>query len=376
MSLLRGLPLLLAGMAIGCDARSLDPHGDAGGGSGGGGSGGGGTVDAGPGTRDVRVLEIIEPARCGDGILDSNEQCDDGNYSPGDGCNPICQIECFQSCGACGPPGPCITTTVCGDGILAPSEACDDSNLANGDGCAGTCQTVEHGWRCPVAGRRCVPNCGDGRVVGPETCDDGNAVAGDGCSDLCLAEPSGAACGDGVLSGTEECDDGPGNAAAAGYGACTTACRYGGYCGDGVLNGREQCDLGSRNNNVTYGNKDGCAQGCVYPQFLWRWDRRLRVRRAVRPRSQQRALGCPVHDRLQDHRRLSSRPATAVATRCLSEGLPRARRPAGPVAAACRTASARRRRRAHAAPRRADCTAPPAARPARGPAAGRAAAAP
>ena len=104
-------------------------------------------------------------------------------------------------------------------------------------------------------------------VVGPETCDDGNTVTGDGCSDLCLVEPSGAACGDGVLSGAEECDDGPNNAAAAGYGACTTACRYGGYCGDGVLNGMEECDNGSRNNNVTYGNKDGCAPGCVFPRF-------------------------------------------------------------------------------------------------------------
>ena len=46
-------------------------------------------------------------------------------------------------------------------------------------------------------------------------------------------------------------------------------CKYGPYCGDGMpdaANG-EECDLGSRMNNVTYGNKDGCAPGCKFPHF-------------------------------------------------------------------------------------------------------------
>ena len=29
----------------------------------------------------------------------------------------------------------------------------------------------------------------------------------------------------------------------------------------------EECDNGSRMNNVTYGNKDGCAPGCKFPHF-------------------------------------------------------------------------------------------------------------
>jgi cysteine-rich repeat protein len=32
-------------------------------------------------------------ARCGDGILDSGEQCDDGNNVSGDGCSATCQTE-------------------------------------------------------------------------------------------------------------------------------------------------------------------------------------------------------------------------------------------------------------------------------------------
>ncbi len=33
------------------------------------------------------------PARCGDGTLDTGEQCDDGNTVAGDGCDPLCQLE-------------------------------------------------------------------------------------------------------------------------------------------------------------------------------------------------------------------------------------------------------------------------------------------
>ena len=30
------------------------------------------------------------PDRCGDGVLDQGEQCDDGNRMSGDGCNALC----------------------------------------------------------------------------------------------------------------------------------------------------------------------------------------------------------------------------------------------------------------------------------------------
>jgi hypothetical protein len=33
------------------------------------------------------------------------------------------------------------------------------------------------------------------------------------------------------------------------------------------MNGDEQCDLGSRDNNKTYGMRDGCAPGCKFPHF-------------------------------------------------------------------------------------------------------------
>jgi cysteine-rich repeat protein len=58
--------------------------------------------------------------RCGDGIVGSTEQCDDG----------IGTLTCRSDC----------TPVVCGDGILdMQSEECDDGNTDDGDGCTPTC---------------------------------------------------------------------------------------------------------------------------------------------------------------------------------------------------------------------------------------------
>ena len=147
------------------------------------------TQDGGP--TDVRRLSDAILLTCGNGHLDQTEQCDDGNTTPGDGCNQLCQQEGNWECMT--PGQPCVFIAVCGNGILTSDEACDDGNKVSGDGCSADCKTVEPGWQCRVPGKRCVPLCGDGVVTGAETCDDGNAVSGDGCSGTCLVEP-GATC--------------------------------------------------------------------------------------------------------------------------------------------------------------------------------------
>ncbi len=65
-------------------------------------------------------------ARCADSVVDTGEECDDGNTDPCDGCSATCTIE----------PG-----LGCGDGVAVPAcgEQCDDGNDVAGDGCAGTC---------------------------------------------------------------------------------------------------------------------------------------------------------------------------------------------------------------------------------------------
>ena len=66
------------------------------------------------------------PSRCGDGVIDAafGEQCDD---SVNDGAYGGCSADCRL-----GPR--------CGDGELNGDEACDDGNRRNGDGCDVTCR--------------------------------------------------------------------------------------------------------------------------------------------------------------------------------------------------------------------------------------------
>jgi len=82
-------------------------------------------------TGDVTInvaldLLIVNPPICGNNIVETGEQCDDGNLINGDGCSSICQIE--------------IIAPVCGNNIIETGEQCDDGNTINGDGCSSTCQ--------------------------------------------------------------------------------------------------------------------------------------------------------------------------------------------------------------------------------------------
>ncbi|MES1176099.1 MAG: DUF4215 domain-containing protein [Myxococcales bacterium] len=136
----------------------------------------------------------------------------------------------------------------CGDGILEGDEVCDDGK---NDGSYGSCAVD-----CKSRG----PYCGDSKTQNPpEACDNGvNSVTGYGnntaqCAPGCKIAPY---CGDTVVSNGEECDDGANNG--KGYGFCLAACKIGDYCGDGKKSGPEQCDEGS--NNGTSGSQ--CQIDC------------------------------------------------------------------------------------------------------------------
>ena len=176
------------------------------------GSGSGGT-GTGTGFNANGTSNLPPPPGCGNGVLTSDETCDDGNMVSGDGCAANClAVETGYSCPT--PGKPCIPIAVCGDGVLVFPELCDDGNAVAGDGCSPSCK-YEPGWKCTGSPSVCSHTvCGDGVIEGAETCEDGNAMPFDGCSALCQNEPkctvgSGctSTCGDGVVV-NEECDDG------------------------------------------------------------------------------------------------------------------------------------------------------------------------
>jgi cysteine-rich repeat protein len=72
-----------------------------------------------PGGQKICVL-----VTCGNGRLDLDEVCDDGNNRSGDGCPADCEAPC-------------------GDGVLDPGEVCDDGGTVDGDGCAADCRSLD-----------------------------------------------------------------------------------------------------------------------------------------------------------------------------------------------------------------------------------------
>lgn len=141
-------------------------NGDDGGGAAGGSSGDGtsdatATVSPDDGedidtTADEESGNDDDDGPCGNGIVDSGEQCDDGEANS-DTTPDACREDCrFPQCS---------------DGIVDPGmgEECDDgANNANfeADACRTNCM---------------LPRCGDGGVDTGEACDDGNEEWGDSC---------------------------------------------------------------------------------------------------------------------------------------------------------------------------------------------------
>ncbi|MEM9691395.1 MAG: DUF4215 domain-containing protein [Myxococcota bacterium] len=224
---------------------------------------------ANPSQSDVNQNAIGDACDCGDGFVAANEQCDDQNPNPGDGCTS-CNVDFGYACNG----QPSVCAPICGDGFIVGGEGCDDLNGGGGDGCSAICQ-IEPGWICQGEPSVCSTVCGDGIVVGAETCDDGNTGDGDGCSSLCreergftcVGQPSvcSPTCGDGLILPGEACDDGD---VADGDG-CSGDCEVErGFtcvgepstcfaeCGDGIIASVEACDDAN-----TIGG-DGCSPFC------------------------------------------------------------------------------------------------------------------
>lgn len=208
--------------------------GDGAGGAGGQGGGasmtcGNGKVDTGEecddGNKEItdNCLPNCKQAKCGDGVTHAGvEQCDDGNMVDDDACRNNC------------------TAAGCGNNVVEGMEECDDGNMDDTDNCTSTCF---------------LPKCGDGFVhAGIEQCDDGNTSN----DDACVANCTMAVCGDSFVQvGVEACDDGNQDTSDA----CINCANA--VCGDGFMQtGVEQCDDG----NLAAG--DGCGPACTLDNLL------------------------------------------------------------------------------------------------------------
>jgi cysteine-rich repeat protein len=101
-----------------------------------------GNLSNGDGCSSSCEAEIIFGPMCGNGLVETGEQCDDNNTTSGDGCSSVCQSEVPGTPGEPGTPGGpgSGSTFMCGNAILETGEQCDDGNTLNNDGCSSLCQ--------------------------------------------------------------------------------------------------------------------------------------------------------------------------------------------------------------------------------------------
>lgn len=171
----------------------------------------------------VTSSSTSEEPFCGNGIVEMDEECDDGNADDQDECRNTCKL------------------TFCGDGIITfgVGEECDfGPGNSNSNSCTSECKNAV---------------CGDGFVfAGVEECDDGDQNDWN----FCTSECKNAVCGDGIKQWVtgEECDLGSEN---SDDGACTKECKLA-DCGDGIISfeAGEECD-----GPVPFGT---CSNSCKY----------------------------------------------------------------------------------------------------------------
>ena len=76
--------------------------------------------------RSQEVLVRLGSSSCGDGALQTPEQCDDGGAADGDGCSAACVVESCWTCS--GAPSSCTPVGACGNGDGCCFAGCEATN--------------------------------------------------------------------------------------------------------------------------------------------------------------------------------------------------------------------------------------------------------
>ena len=164
--------------------------------------------------------------RCGDGVVDAIEVCDDGNTISGDGCRQDCRSD-----------------ETCGNGVLDLGESCDcgDSTDSLALGCA-TPNSDDVTAQCDLA---CSRRCGDAVVTGSEQCDGttvpvscaqlGYYEGAPSCTAYCALDTATCSgrCGDHIVQADhgEDCDGArPTSGSCVTYGRDYGILRCGSFC--------------------------------------------------------------------------------------------------------------------------------------------------
>lgn len=278
-----------------------------------GGRGDAGETDTGTRLEDAGAVDAGPPPNCGDGVVDSDEFCDDGNTNPGDGCDSNCAPEWPYNCA--GQPSVCTSASTIGplsigvtinqaggplaaggyyiylltvtedlllSGSLTSTSGDMDFYLADAAGSQLAFWSADDGdeifsdgeipagdysvyleayepagpvtsYALTLTGYAAV--CGNGTREGAETCDDGNTADGDGCDAMCQIEiPAGWTCNVNYYGVADGCDCGCGALDPDCTDATAASC---GYC--------ETCSGGFASDCSTWVKADDNTQ-CIVPE--------------------------------------------------------------------------------------------------------------
>jgi cysteine-rich repeat protein len=246
---------------------------------------------------------VGEKVFCGDGKIDKEEECDDGNDDSTDACIKCKEARCgdgflfkgVEDCDGKNLDGKtcedfgykegelgcdssrcifefsnCVSPDLCGNCKRDPGEECDP---CIDRGCTDICK-----WeKCRCGNFIIEPECReacDGDNLGGKTCQDLGYDGGElECNEVCKFDTSGCGfCGDQIKDPWEDCEEddlGGKTCQDLGYDGGELKCKDCKFdasnchlCGNWVVEGPEECDDGNRKNN------DGCSADCKIEKVI------------------------------------------------------------------------------------------------------------